>query len=302
MVEDKGATRALRFSRPFDLAGTMTGVIQGPASLVSKVVDGVVWRTTRSPAGPCTLRLEMTGDQLLATAWGDGADAVLDALPNLVGVHDDDSTFSPRHQVVEGLWATYRGVRIPRTGALTEALINSILEQRVTAFEARRSQEQIVERYSEPAPGPTDLWLPPDAELVAGANAYDLHLVGVEGERAHAVRRVAANARRLDALAVLPPAEAHQRLREVAGVGSWSAARVALVALGDADAVPLGDPDLPAMVTHALTGSAVDDDEAMLDALKSYEGNRGRVVRLLTVAGIRSPERTHRYAPDGAHR
>ena len=297
-----GRSRSLRFTRPFDLVGTLKGVLQGPDSLVGKVVDGEVWRATRSPAGPCTVRLRLRGSQLDATAWGDGSEAALDALPSLVGAHDDDSDFVPRHDLVAELWSTHRGVRVPRSGSVTESLITSVLEQRVTSFEAHRAQVQIVERYGGPAPGPTDLYLPPDPEVLAGAAPYDLHLVGVESDRADTVRRVAASARRLDALSLLPPAEAHERLREVAGVGAWSAARVALVALGDADAVPLGDAHLPADVTHALTGRAVDDDEAMLEALEPYAGHRGRVIRLLDAAGVRAPERSPRYAPQDPSR
>lgn len=299
---DPGISRSLRFTRAIDLVGTLSGVLQGPASLSGRVVDGVVWRATRSPAGPCTIRLELSEQQLDATAWGDGAEAALDALPSLVGAHDDDSGFEPRHEVVARAWDEHRGVRVPRSGAITETLITSVLEQRVTAFEASRAQVQIVERYSERAPGPTDLWLPPDPEQVAGAASYDLHLVGVEHDRADTVKRVAASARRLDALSLLPPAEAHQRLRDVAGVGPWSAARVALVALGDADAVPIGDPHLASDVTHALIGQAVDDDGAMLEALEPYEGHRGRVIRLLEAAGVHAPERPPRYAPGGPGR
>jgi 3-methyladenine DNA glycosylase/8-oxoguanine DNA glycosylase len=132
---------------------------------------------------------------------------------------------------------------------------------------------------------------------VAGVAYYDLHVLGVEKKRADTLRRVAANARRLDALALLPPAEAHQRLREVAGVGPWTAAEVALVALGDPDAVPVGDVHLPSDVTYALTGVAVDDDDAMLEALAPFDGQRGRVLRLVAAARLRAPRRGPRYAP-----
>src|SRR5690606_11241379 len=143
-VSDSGISRSLRFTRPFDLIGTLAGVLQGPDSLVGRVIDGAVWRATRSPAGPYTMRLELNDRQLDATAWGDGAEAGLDALPSLVGAHDDDSDFVPHHDVVARLWERYRGVRVPRSGAITESLITSVLEQRVTAFEAHRAQIQIV--------------------------------------------------------------------------------------------------------------------------------------------------------------
>ena len=240
--------------------------------------------------------MELQGDRLEAEAWGDGAEAALDALPSLTGAHDDSSGFVPHHEIIARLWDSHRGVRVPRSGAVAEALVAYVLEQRVTTFEARRAQHQIIERWSEPAPGPTNLLLPADLEAVAGAAHYDLHLVGVEHERGDTVRRVAANARRLDALALLPPADAHARLQEVTGVGSWTAARVAAVALGDADAVPLGDPQLAAIVTSALTGTIDDRDETMLEVLEPYTGQRGRVVRLLEISGWTAPVRGPRYS------
>ena len=139
--------------------------------------------------------------------------------------------------------------------------------------------------------------LPPDPEVLAGVAYYDLHVLGVERSRADTVRRVAASARRLEALAVLPPAEANARLTSIVGVGPWSAAEVSLVALGDADAVPVGDVHLPSTVTFALTGEVVDSDEAMLEVLEPFAGHRGRVVRLIGAAGITAPRHGPRYAP-----
>jgi 3-methyladenine DNA glycosylase/8-oxoguanine DNA glycosylase len=81
------------------------------------------------------------------------------------------------------------------------------------------------------------------------------------------------------------------------GVGPWSAAEVALVALGDADAVPVGDVHLPSTVTYALTGTAVDDDDVMLEVLEPFAGQRGRVIRLIGAGRIQAPRRAPRYAP-----
>jgi 3-methyladenine DNA glycosylase/8-oxoguanine DNA glycosylase len=176
-------------------------------------------------------------------------------------------------------------------------LVDVVLEQRVTTFEARRAHHQMVERWGEDAPGPTDLRLPPDPEVLAGIAYYELHVIGIEKARADTVRRVAAQARSLDALVALDASQARQRIEQIPGVGRWSSAEAALVALGDADAVPVGDLHLPGDVTYALTGEAVHDDEAMLAALAPYEGHRGRVVRLLMAAGIHAPRRAPRYAP-----
>ena len=289
-------TVALPF--PIDLPKTFFGIRRGQHDPTCRIdADGAIWRASRSPAGPTTMRLVPHRDRVEASAWGEGAEAALDAAPSLIGCHDDSDGFDPQHPVVARLWRDLAAIRVPRSGAVTETLVSVVLEQRVTTFEARRAQTQIVTRWSEPAPGPTDLMLPPDPEVLAGVAYYDLHVIGVEKRRADTVRRVAASARRLEALTVLPPAEANARLTQIPGVGPWSAAEVALVALGDADAVPVGDVHLPSTVTFALTGEAVDSDDAMLEVLEPFAGHRGRVIRLIMAAGIAAPRHGPRYAP-----
>ena len=65
--------------------------------------------------------------------------------------------------------------------------------------------------------------------------------------------------------------------------------RGGLVALGDSDAVSVGDYHLPNLVSWALAGEPRGDDDRMLELLEPYRGQRGRVVRLL--------ERGVRHAP-----
>ena len=48
-----------------------------------------------------------------------------------------------------------------------------------------------------------------------------------------------------------------QRLRSIAGVGAWTSAEVRRVALGDADAVSVGDYHLPNMVAWTLPPGGV---------------------------------------------
>lgn len=282
---------------PIDVVATVSRVQRGPHDPCLVIGGDGIWRASRSPGGPATVHLVPDGDVVTATAWGDGAEAALDAVDDLIGINDDDGGFDPDHRLVARLWRDHGRCRIPRTGAVTEALFASVLEQRVTIFEAHRAQRQLVARWGEAAPGPGGLRLPPDPELLAGVAYYDLHVLGVERSRADTVRRVAANAASLDGLAGVERSEARRRLLAVPGIGVWTAAEVALVALGDPDAVPVGDANLPADVTYALTGTAVDDDDAMLDALAPFAGQRGRVLRLLAAAGIHAPRRGPRYAP-----
>lgn len=290
--------RTVHLRHPVDIDGTWFGVRRGRHDPTCRTTADGIWRASRSPGGPVTVRLVPDGDVVHATAWGPGAEAALDAVPDLIGATDDAEGFRPDlHPLVARVWRDLSDHRIPRTGAVAETLIANVLEQRVTTYEARRAQAQIVRTWGEAAPGPTDLLLPVDPDVLAGIPYYDLHVCGVERARADTVRRVAGSASRIDDLRDLPVAEASARLLEVVGIGPWTAAQTAMVALGDADAVPVGDAHLPSDVTHALTGTAVDDDEAMLDALAPFAGHRGRVVRLLGAAGIRAPRRAPRYAP-----
>jgi 3-methyladenine DNA glycosylase/8-oxoguanine DNA glycosylase len=83
--------------------------------------------------------------------------------------------------------------------------------------------------------------------------------------------------------------QAYQRIQAFRGVGPWSAARVAMTALGDPDAVPTGDYHLPHMVAWALAERPRGTDEEMLELLEPYVGHRGRVLRLLLAAGVGAP-------------
>jgi 3-methyladenine DNA glycosylase/8-oxoguanine DNA glycosylase len=99
----------------------------------------------------------------------------------------------------------------------------------------------------------------------------------------------ARSAKRLEETASMDMAAAWARLQAFRGVGVWTAAKVAVVALGDADAVPLGDYHLPHMVGYAFDGAARSTDERMLELLEPYRGHRSRVLRLLMLAGMSAP-------------
>ena len=81
------------------------------------------------------------------------------------------------------------------------------------------------------------------------------------------------------------------------GVGVWTAAEVAVRALGDPDAVSYGDAHLAANVVHALTGAQDGDDDAMAALLEPSAGARYRAVRLVELTMPGRPRRGPRYSP-----
>lgn len=284
--------RRFRVPGPVDLRLTLGPLRCGGTDPTIRVGHDGVWRATRTPAGPATTRLTRDGDGVVVQAWGPGAEWALEAAPGLVGALDDDSGFEPRHPVLAELRRRLRGLRIPRTGAVLEALVPTILEQKVIGLEAKRSWAGIVRAMGEPAPGPAGgppVMLPPSPERLAATPYWAFHRFNVERRRAETVRRACAHARRLEEAADMAPADAFRRLTALPGLGPWSAARVALAALGDADAVAIGDYHLPHLVCWALAGEPRGDDARMLELLEPYRGHRGRVARLLVAGGVRPP-------------
>jgi 3-methyladenine DNA glycosylase/8-oxoguanine DNA glycosylase len=172
---------------------------------------------------------------------------------------------------------------------VVEALVPTILEQKVVGIEAKRSYAGLVRALSEPAPGPGGLLLPPDPARLAATPYYAFHPFGVERRRADTVRMVCRHARRLEEAAGMEPADAYRRLTVVPGVGRWTAAEVARAALGDADAVSEGDYHLPHQVAWALAGEPRADDARMLELLEPYRGHRGRVIGLIEAGGLGPP-------------
>ena len=292
------ARRALVLRRPLHLGRTLSPLRRGGGDPTLLLADAECWRATRTPEGPATLHLRVIAGRLEAEAWGAGARCAVEHAGELVGEHDDDSGFRPIHEVLRAASRSLRGLRIGRTGAVAEALVPTILEQKVAGLEARRSWRALARRLGEPAPGPAPhgLTVPPSPARLAATPPWVFHRCGVERQRADTIRRTMARAARVDEAAALPLDEAYRRLRALPGVGPWSAAEVGLVALGDADAVSVGDYHLPSQVAWALAGERTGTDERMLELLEPYRGHRGRVLRLLTVAAVGPPRRGARTA------
>ena len=295
-------TRRWRPGRPVDLDATLGSLRRGSGDPAYRRVDGAVWRATRTPDGVATMRLAVRpgAGEVEASAWGPGAGWALDRLPALLGGDDDPAGFAPQHPLLREVWRRHPGWRVPRTGLVLEALVPSVLEQKVTGREAWRAWRHLVRRYGEAAPGPDDvlpagLRVPPGAEAWRRVPSWEWHRAGVDRARSATVVAAAAVAGRLEEAVSLPADEAARRLRAVPGIGAWTAAEVAQRALGDPDAVSVGDYHLPAMVGWALTGRKV-DDEGMLALLEPYRGHRYRAVRLVELSGVAPPRRGPRFA------
>lgn len=281
-----------------DLLATLGPLRRGTGDPTQRLdAAGTLWRASRTPDGPATSALEVHAGlgEVRVRAWGPGAAWSLETVPDLLGAGDDPSGFEPAHPVLRDMWRRHAGWRVPRTQRVLEALAPAVLEQKVTGREAWRAFRSLVRRYGEPAPGPVGhetmgLVVPPDARTWALVPSWEWHRAGVDLSRSRTLVTAAGSAGRLERLVTLPPAEAATRMRSLPGVGAWTAAEVGQRALGDADAVSVGDFHLSKRVGVALVGEPVDDD-AMLELLEPYRGHRYRAVRMVELSGLAPPRR-----------
>ncbi len=286
---------SLGIDGPLDLPLTVAPVRHGPGDPTLRMVSSGIWRATRTPRGPLTIQLRDRGDELHVAAWGPGAVIAEELAARLAGLHDQPGALQPVHRLIRELSVRFAGVRMPATGNVWEALAPAIIEQKVTGTEAFRGWRQLVRAYGEPAPGPPGLILAPDAATVAGLPYHVFHRFGIERRRADTLRRAAALGSRLEAIG--DTRRLGDLLLRVRGIGPWTVAEVARVALGDVDAVSVGDFHVPNTIAWALAGEPRADDSRMLELLEPYDGQRGRVQRLLEAGGIFAPRRGPRFAP-----
>jgi len=291
MTVSTGAQRTIPTRLPVDLGLTLGPLRHGGGrDPCLRVGSGAVWRATDTAGGPATVRLHSAAPTIIvATAWGPGAECALDEVRDLVGADDVAPSLAGVHPVVTELARRLVGLRIGRTGAVLDALVPVVLAQRVIGVEARDAYRAMVRAAGRAAPvaGPVSdpiasrMLLPPKAAWLATIPSWTFHRWGVEAKRATTITTAAAHAHRLDELPQLPFDEARRRLAALPGVGPWTANTVAMVALGDPDAVAVGDYWLKHVVSFALTGEARGTDERMLELLEPWRGQRGRVCRLL---------------------
>ena len=261
----------------------------------SQMRKGVRWWATETPDGSASLAFRPVGGEVIADAWGPGAEWAIGKLPALLGNDDDPSGFQPRDRVVRDLVSRLGVPRLGATGRWYEAMATAAIYQRVVSADARTAVARMGRLFGADVPGggPLPLFPSPDAALQVPDHGF--HRAGVDRARTRVIRVAAKHAQRLEALKERPAADAREWLQRLPGVGPWTAARTTGTAAGDADAVPVGDLHVPVLVTYALTGATGGNDDSMLEALEPYAGHRGRVVRLVKAAGIGPPK--HHPAP-----
>jgi 3-methyladenine DNA glycosylase/8-oxoguanine DNA glycosylase len=204
--------------------------------------------------------------------------------------------------VVAEAWRRYPHVRLGRTARPLEALVPTIIEQKVTGHEAFAGFRALVLKYGAPAPGPAvGLRLQPDAATLAGIPSWAWLGLHIDPSRSRAVVTAARHADAFERIVARAPeaaADLDRAIRSLPGLGVWTSAEVRQRALGDPDAVSFGDYHVAKDVGWALFGREI-DDRAMQAVLEPWRPHRGRIPLLLGAARLRRPRRGHRASLRG---
>lgn len=291
---------------PIDLDRTVGALRRGGTDPTMFRDGSRIWMAFRTAAGVATLVLRQATGGVHAAAWGPGADEAIASVPRLCGADDDPSGFdASRHPAIAEAARRHPGLRLARTDRIFDALAASIIEQKVTTMQAFGAWRFLVTRHGErsPGPAPRPLFAAPPPEVWQRIPSWEWHRAGVEPPQSRTLVRAAARGASVErAVAAAADGEGrHRVLTSLPGIGVWTASETRARALGDPDAVSVGDFHLAHHVGYALTGSRTDDD-GMLELLAPWAGHRHRVIRLILAAGLTEPRRGPRLAPEDHRR
>jgi 3-methyladenine DNA glycosylase/8-oxoguanine DNA glycosylase len=263
----------------------------GPRDPSVRLERDTVWRATHTLLGPATVRYEQRGDEVHVRAWGPGAEHAIASAPDVLGARDSLDGWNPAvDRIVRDLDRRMPGLRMIATGAVFEALVPTVLEQKITSEEAHETWRRLVWSWGTQAPGPMQLRLPPAPERYASEPYYRYHRFDLEKKRTDIIKRAASRVARVEEAATI----GRSRLEAFPGIGAWTSAKVAQVAWADADAVPVGDFHLAATVVFAYTGKRDGTDDEMMEILAPFAPHRGRAARLLKMGFPPQPRRAPR--------
>lgn len=271
----------LSFRQPLHWADLLAFL--GPRAIagVERVVDGAYCRTVRAgnDVGVVHVAMDAGGGHLRATIAPELVDHLmwivarlrvlfdLDARPDVVAGHlAGDPLLRPFVRQLPGL-------RLPGAFDPFEAAVRAVLGQQISVRAAATLAGRLVARFGRPlqaAAGPLGLThaFPTPSELAA-TPVNDLASIGLPGARAATLQGLAAlfaDAAFLAAMETGEREEVARLLKQVRGIGDWTAAYLSMRALHDPDAFPAGDLG----VRKALGGLALKDAEARAAAWRPW--------------------------------
>ena len=170
------------------------------------------------------------------------------------------------------------GMRVPGTWDPFELAVRAILGQQVTVAGATTLAGRLVEVYGTEVTTPDGhrhrVW--PTAEVLCDVDSATIGIPRARGATIQSLSRAIVEGRvALDERQA--PGEVVEKLRALPGIGPWTASYIAMRALGDRDAYPVGDIALRAALARRGTrpsSAEVDETFAAWQPWRSYAAIR----------------------------
>ncbi len=263
---------AIDVGAPLPSMGNIRGTIRTSFYVTSN--DGSAPAAPRLQAGWLSVCFDEANSQAVLTV----SDSLQSALPLVIRRvrHwlDLDADPAAVHAVMHSRFPNGAGLRVPGCLDGFELAVRAVLGQQITVAAARTLAQRLVDKFGAPVATPfadvTRLF--PSAEVLAGASGDALGSLGIAKQRQAAIvaiaNGVASGRITLHAGADVPATMA--ALKELPGIGDWTAQYIAMRALRWPDAFPAGDVALHKALGVLGSKKAAKEVEAMSQAWKPW--------------------------------
>jgi len=299
----------LSFRQPFHWTDLLAFL--GPRAIagVEQVTAGAYSRTVRmgNDVGLVSVALDPGGGHLRATITPQLVDHLMRIVSRVRVLFDLDARpdVVAAHLAGDALLGSFvrqaPGLRLPGAFDPFEAAVRAVLGQQISVRAAATLAGRLVARFGQPLPAGVALpaaaglthTFPAPAQLAA-TPVNDLASIGLPGARAATLQGLAAlfaDGAFLTAMETGEGDEVARLLKQVRGIGDWTAAYLAMRALHDPDAFPAGDLG----VRKALGGLALKEAQARAEAWRPWRAYA--VMHLWGSLGARPAETKGQQTP-----
>jgi DNA-3-methyladenine glycosylase II len=283
-----GSTRShsrhdLSVAAPFRLDLTVSALRRVSTNIVDVFTsDGQYVRALETPHGPVVARVtQMDSSALVVTVNGDPREhkPALALVKRMLGIERDVAEFSRAAKAIpwlRPLAQRMRGVKPPRYPTLWEACVNAIVFQQISLHAASAIIRRLILALGQSVDSEgVAVYAFPSAERFLGGEDDVMRAAGLSIGKLSTLRRVA-EALASGALVEVMLEEraspdATALLREIKGIGPWTASVILLRGLGRLDVFPMNDSSV-ARNLSLVSGSDRIDVESILDSLSPQQG------------------------------